>query len=122
MKDLPTTIATLKKYLKPEGKLAIFYSSHKKESDTNVDLLAENKPLGKALTANGFKFNSIDFTLNEKRIWEESVIVANELKEEFIQEKNLDLYKGRIAEASKNIKWQNNGLVSRYFYFASLES
>jgi hypothetical protein len=84
-------------------------------------LLPENKPLGKALTKSGFKFTTTDFTANEKAIWENSIAVANELKDDFIKEKNVDLYKGRIAEASKNLVWQNKGLMKRSFYVASLD-
>lgn len=119
--DLNMTIASLKKLLKPDGKLGLFYSSKKKSTDTDIDLLPENKPLGKALTESGFSFTTVNFTSNEKRIWEESILIANELKEDFIKEKNLEIYKGRIAEASKNVKWQEEGLMTRYFYTATLE-
>lgn len=84
-----------------------------------MDLLPENKPLGKALTKSDFSFTTIDFTSNEKNIWEQSILVANDLKEDFVKEKNLELYKGRIAEASKNMEWQKKGLMTRYFYIAS---
>lgn len=120
VKDLSNTISTIKQYLKPNGQLALFYSSLKKDSDTDSDLLPENKPLGKALLKNGFKLEAIDFTSNEKRIWEDSIIVANELKSEFEKEKNLEIYKGRIAEAKKNINWQEKKLMTRHLYLARL--
>lgn len=118
--DLDKCVGTLKTLLKPNGKLALFYSSKKRDSDKEVDLLPENKPLGKALTKSGFKFTTKDFTANEKNIWEQSIAVAHELKDSFIQEKNAELYKSRISEASKNLEWQNKNLMKRYFYVASL--
>lgn len=120
VKDLPSFIITLKKFLNPNGKLALFYSSKKSKDDTINDLLPENRELGLALKAAGFQFTSVDFTDNEKKIWEQSLVVANELKEEFLKEKNLGFYKGRIAEATKNVQWQKDGLMTRYFYTASL--
>ena len=80
-----------------------FYSSKKNTTDRSVDLFPENKPLGKAPTKSDFRFTTIDLTSNERNIWEQSILVGNDLKEDFVKEKNLELYKGRIAEASKNM-------------------
>lgn len=117
--DLSSCVETLKNLLNPNGKLALFYSSKKNTLDSDIDLLPENKPLGKTLIKSGFRFSTTDFTNNEKVIWEKSLSVANELKEDFLEEKNVDLYKGRIAEAKKNLEWQNKGLMTRYLYIAS---
>jgi hypothetical protein len=38
-------------------------------TDTPIDLLPENKPVGKALTKLGFTFRAYDFLANEKAIW-----------------------------------------------------
>lgn len=118
--DMPACIRSLKGFLKPKGILAIFYSSTKNSSDTIIDLLPKNKPVGKALTKSGFIFRTYDFSANERKIWEQSIMVANEFKEDFIKEKNFDLYKGRIAEATKNVEAQNKGLVLRSLYIAVL--
>jgi ubiquinone/menaquinone biosynthesis C-methylase UbiE len=119
--DLPKCIETLKSYLKPEGKLIIFYSSTKNTSDNNFNLLPQNKPVGLALTKSGFEYLTYDYTQNEKQIWEKSLQVALELKEKFVDEGNKEIYKSRIAEAKGNLKAQSKKLVLRNLYVAKVK-
>jgi ubiquinone/menaquinone biosynthesis C-methylase UbiE len=119
--DMPKCIETLKSFLKPDGKLVIFYSSNKKPSDSSFNLLPQNKPVGQALTLSGFEYETYDYTTNEKQIWEKSLQVAQELKENFIEEGNEEIYKSRIAEATGNLKAQNKELVSRTLYLAKVK-
>lgn len=119
--DLPKCIETLRSFLKPNGKLIIFYSSNKNSSDNNLKLLPQNKPVGVALTKSGFEYATYNYTTNEKQIWEKSLQIALELKEKFIEEGNKEIYKSRIAEAKGNLKAQNKNLVLRTMYVASLK-
>lgn len=81
---------------------------------------AENNELGIAFNELGFSFQTWDFTQNEKAIWERTRSVANALRDDFKREGNIEIYKGRISEAERNLKWQNSGVMSRYLYCATL--
>jgi 2-polyprenyl-3-methyl-5-hydroxy-6-metoxy-1,4-benzoquinol methylase len=117
--DMPKCIETLKSFLKPHGKLIIFYSSTKKSSDKDFNLSPQNKPVGLALTKSGFKYEAFDFTANEEEIWRKSLITAEELKEKFSEEGNKEIYKSRIAEGKSNLKAHEKKLILRYLYYAS---
>jgi hypothetical protein len=41
--------------------------------------------------------------------------------QDFINEGNLEIYKGRVAEAKKNLNWQSKGEMVRYLYFVHLK-
>lgn len=107
--DRQKCIETLRSFLNPNGVVAIFYSS------------SNNKSISTALSSSGFEFRTFDFTLSEKKIWEKTLLIANELKEDFVKEKNLDIYKGRVAEAKRNIKVQEKGTVARTLYLATVK-
>lgn len=117
--DLERTILDIKKILKPEGKLLIFYSSRILNGS---DGGANSNKLGVALYNAGFNFQSWDFTQNEKEIWDRTKGSAEMLKAEFKAEGNFQLYKGRVAEAERNLLWQNQGIMKRYLYSAKLIS
>lgn len=120
--DMPLCIETLKTFLKPTGKLIIFYSSTRKSSDNDFNLLPQNKPVGLALTKSGFIYETYDYTLNEKEIWQKSLQIAEELKVNFIQEGNKEIYKSRMAEAKGNLKAQKKNLILRNLYVANLKA
>jgi cyclopropane fatty-acyl-phospholipid synthase-like methyltransferase len=116
--DLQKTMGWVAEHLKKDGKFAAFYT-HKKSPENENPISAENTDLAMALTKAGFKFQTWNFTENEKRIWERSFKVAEELKEKFRSEKKLDLYKGRIQESRQNLEWAQKGLTSRWLYLAT---
>lgn len=120
--DLNNTIQKIKTLLKPDGQLLIFYSYKRKPEDTDLDILPVKNDLGKALTIGGFEFQTWNFEKNERAIWEKSLIAAEDLKEKFKAEGSVDIYKGRVSEAQQNIKWQNEGIMSRYLYRATMKS
>ncbi|MEA9356265.1 class I SAM-dependent methyltransferase [Bacteriovorax sp. PP10] len=103
--DIHNYIMTLRRFLKPGGTIAIFYTSS-----------ANPNKVQEILSLQNFTFCSHDFTANERKIWERSLIVAEELKEEFIKEKNIEIYKGRISEAKRNINAQKTNTIFRYLY------
>jgi 2-polyprenyl-3-methyl-5-hydroxy-6-metoxy-1,4-benzoquinol methylase len=103
--DIPNYITALRSLLKQDGTIAIFYTS-----SANPDLIQ------KTLSLQNFAFSSQDYTTNEKKIWEQSLIAAEELKDEFIKEKNFEIYKGRIAEAKRSLNAQKTNTIYRYLY------
>jgi len=112
--DLEKIVKDIKRILKPNGKLISFYSS--KKTDLNKSG-PESTGLGKILEKEKIKYDYWNYTENEKRVWENTLKVAEELKQDFINEGNLEIYKGRVAEAAKNLKWQSNGEMVRYLYY-----
>ncbi len=120
--DIAKTILGLKALLKAKGKLLIFYTSKVQDLDQEIKRQPEWNDLGKALTGAGFLYKTWDFTENEKEIWKRSQISAMNLKSQFEKEGNLEICKGRLAEARKNLKWQERGLITRSLYCATLNA
>jgi ubiquinone/menaquinone biosynthesis C-methylase UbiE len=114
--DLSECVCELKRILKPGGTLAIIYHTHNRDNKISEDRLAQELPLGKALLNSGLSFQAFDFTANEKAIWKNTLQVANELKEDFVKEGNLSIFKQRVNEATKVHKLHEQGLVARYLY------
>lgn len=115
--DIGKIVKNIKSILKPNGKLITFYSSKKEDLNKSGP---ESTGLGKILDKEKIKYEYWDFTENEKRVWENSLKEAEELKQEFISEGNLEIYKGRVAEAKKNLIWQSKGEMVRYLYYVNL--
>lgn len=105
--DIENFIQTLKRHLKPNGTLAIFYTSSNPSSKMEEQLKKSD-----------FEYRSFDFTNNERKIWEQTIIVADELKDYFIKEGNLDIYYGRMSEAKRSLSKQPCSNISRYLYLA----
>lgn len=115
--DIGKIVKNIKSILKPNGKLITFYSSKKEDLNKSGP---ECTGLGKILDKEKIKYEYWDYTENEKRVWENSLKEAEELKQEFISEGNLEIYKGRVAEAKKNLIWQSKGEMVRYLYYVNL--
>lgn len=115
--DLGKIVQDIKRVLKPHGKLISFYSSRKTDLTKTGP---ESTGLGKILDKEKIKYDFWEYTENEKRVWENTLKVAEELKQDFIKEGNLEIYKGRVAEAKKNIIAQSKGEMVRYLYYIHL--
>lgn len=116
--DLGKTVKNIQRILKPSGKLISFYSSRKTDLTKSGP---ESTGLGKILEIENIKYDFWDYTENEKNVWVNTLKISEELKQDFINEGNLEIYKGRVAEASKNLKWQSNGEMVRYLYYVYLK-
>ena len=116
VRDINKTIQKIKAFLKPGGQFLAFYSSR---AAGGVREDASATALAKALEASGFKVQARDFQKNEHAIWERTVVAAEELKKAFVSERAKDIYKSRIAEAKKNLEWQQAGVMARYLYIAT---
>lgn len=112
--DLQSTILRLKALLNTGGRLLIFYS----DKSDGVKKAATENDLGVSLSNVGFKFETWDFTQNEKQIWQSTLQAADELRRDFVKEGNADLFKSRRQEAVRNLRWQEEGLMTRYLYLA----
>ncbi|MHA2371275.1 MAG: class I SAM-dependent methyltransferase [Candidatus Hodarchaeales archaeon] len=114
--DLDATINKLKESLKPTGQMGIFYAQYQEPTESPDILQAENTEMAKALTKNGLSFETIDFTKNAHEIWRHELAVAQELREKFEQEGNLDLCEDRIKQSKGLISRFDNHQQRRYFY------
>lgn len=118
--DLARAIESLKRQLAPKGRLLIFYSSKVKAGSDELARSPERNDLGVALIEAGFVFQTWNFAQNEKAIWERTKILAETFKDAFEDEGNIEIYKGRISEAERNLKWQEAGVMTRHLYSAAL--
>jgi cyclopropane fatty-acyl-phospholipid synthase-like methyltransferase len=119
LNDLESTIGNLKEALKPTGQMGIFFAQYQGTEPQDV-LKPENTEMGKALTKNGLKFKTIDFTENARNIWRRELVVAQELQDMFEKEGNPDLCEQRIEQSKDLIQRFDNGQQRRYFYHVQL--
>jgi cyclopropane fatty-acyl-phospholipid synthase-like methyltransferase len=122
IEDLAESIKKIKDLLLPGGKFATFFTFKKQIGDSENNLNPNSNKLGKALNAAGFNFQTHDFSLNEKVIWENAKSFAEIFKESFIAEGYRETYEGRIRESERNLKSIYEGRSARSFYLTeSLE-
>ena len=115
--NLEKAIENLKKKLKSNGEMAIFFTQTIKIDESPNLLLPDNTKLAIALKKNKLNYKIYDFTELEKNHWKISKEVAGNLKEDFIKEKNIDIYKDIINESKNRIKYVESNRISRYLYF-----
>ncbi|MFX1255968.1 MAG: methyltransferase domain-containing protein [Promethearchaeota archaeon] len=114
--NLDTTIKKLKGYLKPKGQMGIFLAQIIAPNESQEKLQSEKTQMGTALTKNGLGFKTIDFTEDALQFWIRELSVAQELREMFEKEGNLELCEQRIADSKNTLNNINNQRQRRYFY------
>lgn len=119
--NISATVGKLKSLLKPpNGRLAIFYDQSCDPDESRDVLLPENTKVGKALSSNSLAYETVDYTANSKGIWIREIEAAEELKELFAKEGNMDIYEDRAQDAKRTLETIENGRQVRYFYLAKL--
>ncbi|MFW9917244.1 MAG: class I SAM-dependent methyltransferase [Candidatus Thorarchaeota archaeon] len=118
--DQGATIGKLKTLLKPTGQMGIFHDQYQGTEPPDI-LKPENTEIGKALTKNGLLFETIDFTENSHNFWRRELAVAQDLREIFEKEGNLDLCEERIRDSKEQIDHHDNYQQRRYFYHVKLK-
>lgn len=113
--DQKATIGKLKELLKPTGQMGIFYAQYQGTEPSDI-LKPENTEIGKALAKNGLSFKTIDFSETAHAFWRRELAVAQELREMFEKEGNLDLCEDRIRDSKEQIEHFDNHQQRRYFY------
>jgi 2-polyprenyl-3-methyl-5-hydroxy-6-metoxy-1,4-benzoquinol methylase len=116
VEELDSTIAQIAALLVPGGHMALFYSQVKSQDSPPDILAAEGTRLAQALKKLALGFETIEFTANERRIWERSLEEATALKASFEAEGNLELWKGRDAETRELLELCRAGADSRFLY------
>lgn len=118
VKDLDSLIRKCKKLLNSGGQMGIFYSVMMEEGQSSDSLQPEENRLAKPLDTNGFKYTFWDYSKEHEDFWRSSKSIAEELKSEFNAEGNAKIYKGRIQESTRMLKYVEAGETRRYLYHA----
>ncbi len=118
--DLHKPVNALRVSLQEQGQMGIFYSAKIKVGESKEMLRPENTVLAKVLEKCGMQYETWDFTAEEKDFWKKSVKIANELKNEFVEEGNLAIYEGLISEATREIEFSDSERRCRYLFHAWL--
>jgi len=122
VESIDATIRKMKSFLKPSsGRLAIFYDQSCDPDESRDVLLPENTKVGVALSNNGLAYETVDYTVNSRGIWIREIEAAEELKELFVKEDNMDIYEDRAQDAKRTLETIENRRQVRYFYLAKLK-
>jgi ubiquinone/menaquinone biosynthesis C-methylase UbiE len=117
--DLNTTVAKMKEIITPNGQMGIFFSSMVSSEKATNSLHPQRTRLANALRKCCLRFQTWDFTENEKSIWRKQKQVAKDLKDEFEAEGAYDIYNGRVNEAEYILRYVETDRMSRYLYHVS---
>ena len=80
----------------------------------------DNTNLAQILKKNNLEFRTWDFTNNEIEIIQNQLLIARELKEQFQEEGNIDLFNDRIEECEIDLSRLLNGQKRRFMYHVHL--
>jgi len=116
VKDLYKTINALRDSLQENGQMGIFYNSKIAVDDPKELLHPEKSALAEALEKCGMQFETWEFTAEEKDFWRKGVSLANDLKNQFIEEGNLAIYESHISEATRELELIDTERKRRFLY------
>ena len=116
-KDLTATIGQFLKVLGKGGQLAFFYT-HIAESPES-SLAASDTKLGAALRAHGIDFDSYDLSESDRRFWQRSKDVAEDMRVDFEAEGNADLM--HLGETDAVLDLIKKGRHARYLFHARVQ-
>lgn len=102
----------------PHNRLYLFYSQYLfEESAADAQTLrAERTTLACALNACGVSYQTIDYSENERRLYEASMRALEKRAGAFEKEGNLDLYQEKRKETLLGQTLYDTGRASRYLY------
>jgi cyclopropane fatty-acyl-phospholipid synthase-like methyltransferase len=121
-KDLSATLQELKALLKPNGKMAIFFSHGRepwvpKDKFLKDTLPPDKTPLAIALESNGLLYQTWDLTPQDYELAQRRKEVLAELKLQFENEGTQFLYEDRMGDAEGISQAIEEGLHARYLYY-----
>ncbi|HPQ39211.1 MAG TPA: methyltransferase domain-containing protein [bacterium] len=122
VKNLKAVMKNLKRILKPGGRMGIFWSQFVDEDNQDAAdvLLPDHTKLAAAAREANLGYRYIDYTEQEKHSWERCMQISEELKDAFLEEGTLQLYKARVDEGSYILERIRKDGVSRYLYLLTL--
>ncbi|MHA2399490.1 MAG: class I SAM-dependent methyltransferase [Promethearchaeota archaeon] len=114
--DLENTIKQMKTILKPKGRMGIFYSQSCSPKESLEKLQPDKTNLALALQKNGLKFETFDFSDDEKDYWNKVKDLYIKYKVDFEKEGSIDLQKSLYQDAEYQAKLYQEGRMSRHLY------
>ncbi len=100
------------------NKMYLFYSQYifdEAFGDKSI-LHSQNTKIADVLNKNNNSFKTIDYSENERLLYENSLKVLRKYKKTFELEGNLDLYEQKLKEDTMGLELYNKNLASRYLY------
>ncbi len=99
------------------NRLYLFYSQYLFGGEGDKTLLAaDNTMLGKALTKAGAQFRTVDFSANERELYEATEGALHKLRDAFVAEGNGDLWEQKLQETRLGAELYKSGSAARYLY------
>jgi SAM-dependent methyltransferase len=115
-KDLDKLVRNLNSI--ENNKMYLFYSQYifdEAFADKSI-LNSHNSKIADVLNKNNISFNTIDYSENERLLYENSLKVLQKYKKAFEDERNIDLYEQKVKEDMMGMELYNKNLASRYMY------
>ncbi len=100
------------------NRMYLFYSQYIFDEvcgDRSI-LHSHNTKIADALNKNNISFKTIDYSENERLLYENSLKVIKKYKKTFEDEGNLDLYEQKLKEDIKGLELYDKNRASRYLY------
>lgn len=100
------------------NKMYLFYSQYIFDEDFEDKsiLKSNNTKLARILNGNHIPYKIIEYSENERKLYENSLIALENCKQDFINEGNKDLLLQKLKEDTFGLNLYNKGLASRYLY------
>lgn len=100
------------------NKMYLFYSQYIFDEDSGDKsiLHSHNTKIADVLNNNRIPYKTIDYSENERLLYENSLRVLQKYKRAFDGEGNKDLYEQKLKEVRTGMELYNKGLASRYLY------
>ncbi len=100
------------------NKMYLFYSQYifdEASCDKSI-LHSQNTKIADALNSNLLAYKTIDYSQNERLLYENSLKALQKYKQAFEDEGNLDLYEQKLREDMLGMELYSKNLASRYLY------
>ncbi len=107
-------------YRKQNNRMFLFFSQYLFDPDEKKDRLkADNTGLAEALRRTGIPYTTIDFSANERALYESSIRELERLQPTFEREGNLELWNQKMQEDLFGKQLYEQGRASRYLYLVT---
>lgn len=116
VRDLYKTLRNLKRLLKPDGKMLIFFSQYGFGNEPESLFTPYGTQLAQNLQKLALKYKYYDFTENERKHWNKKLQMLEENKEDFLKEQNEKLFNVYFNEAMGTIENFKTHPFKRYLY------
>lgn len=118
-RDLDKTVGDIMRLLVPGGRLFAFYAAYSEAPADSADFEPSGTKFGLALSRQGLRFETVDFTPNDHGVWRRLLHCAQDMEHDFRAEGNLDLCSAYITEAEEVLRCIDKGMARRYLYMVA---